>query len=331
MIAQDQPGAAGDPALPNSSLPNSVRPDPVLPDAVRRQLVFRWAPRRLVPFLQLARLDRPIGYWLLVLPCWWSSTLASLAAHRPPHLVHLALFLIGAIVMRGSGSTYNDIVDRDLDAKVERTRGRPIPSGRVSVGAARVFLVLQALVGFLVVIQFNLFTVALGIASLLIVAVYPFAKRVTSWPQLVLGFAFAWGGLVGWSAQTGALAAPAFLVYAAAIAWTIGYDTIYALQDARDDPAAGIKSTTRLFGAHVRFAIGVLYLLAVLLAEAALAAAGVAGVLLAQLGVAGFALHLGWQVVSLVPGDPVRALRLFRSNRDAGLILFAGFALAAAL
>lgn len=316
MVAQQHPGVAGESALP---------------DAVRRQLVFRWAPRRAVPFLQLARLDRPIGYWLLVLPCWWSSALASLATHRPPQVVQLALFLVGAIVMRGSGSTYNDIVDRDLDAKVERTRGRPIPSGRVGVGAARVFLVAQALVGFLVVIQFNLFTVELGIASLLIVAAYPFAKRVTSWPQLVLGFAFAWGGLVGWSAQTGALAPPALLIYAAAIAWTIGYDTIYALQDARDDPAAGIKSTARLFGTHVRLAVGLLYVAAVLLAEAALAAGGVAGAPLAQLGVAGFALHLGWQVAALAPADPARALRLFRANRDAGLILFAGFALAAAL
>ena len=300
-----------------------------LPDAVRRQIIFRLAPRRAVPYLQLARLDRPIGYWLLVLPCWWSSALASLALHRPPDVWQLLLFLVGAIVMRGSGSTYNDIVDRELDAKVERTRHRPIASGRVGVGPARLFLVGLALIGFLVVIQFNLFTILLGIGSLAIVAVYPFMKRVTSWPQLVLGLAFAWGGLVGWSAQTGALAPAAACVYAAAVLWTIGYDTIYALQDARDDPNAGIKSTARLFGRHVRVAVGLLYTGSVLLLEGALTAAGVAALPFAQAGVIGFALHLGWQLGRLDASDPVGALRLFRSNRGAGLILFAGLAVAA--
>ena len=302
---------------------------PVLPDAVRRQIVFRLAPAGAVPFLQLARLDRPIGYWLLVLPCWWSSALASLAAHRPLDVWHLAQFLVGAIVMRGSGSTYNDIVDRDLDAKVERTRHRPVASGRVSVRAARVFLVGQALVGFLVVLQFNLFTILLGIGSLAIVAVYPFMKRFTSWPQLVLGLAFAWGGLVGWSAQTDGLAASAICVYAAAVLWTIGYDTIYALQDVRDDVQAGIKSTARLFGGHVRLAVGLLYAGSVLLLEGALSTGGVGAAPIAQMGVIGFALHLGWQIGRIVSSDPALALRLFRSNRDAGLILFAGLALAA--
>ncbi len=301
----------------------------VLPDAVGRRWLFRLAPGTWHPYLQLARLDRPIGYWLLVLPCWWSSLLASLAAHRPPSMWHLALFLVGAIVMRGSGSTYNDIVDRELDARVERTRHRPIASGRVSVASARVFLVVQALVGFLVVIQFNLFTILVGVGSLAIVAIYPFMKRVTSWPQLVLGLAFAWGGLVGWTAQADTLAVPAGLVYAAAIAWTIGYDTIYALQDARDDPAAGIKSTARLFGAHVRAAVGVLYTAAVLLVEAALVVGGMAGSPLAQAGVAGFALHLAWQVRGIAADDPIGALTLFRSNRDAGLVLAAGLAMAA--
>ncbi len=306
---------------------------PALPDAVGRQLLFRLAPHRAAPYLQLARLDRPTGYWLLVLPCWWASALASLAAGRPPEWRQLLLFLVGAILMRGSGSTYNDIVDRDLDAKVERTRHRPLPSGRVGVAAARAFLVAQALLGLLVVLQFNLFTVLLGIGSLAIVAAYPFAKRVTSWPQLVLGLAFAWGGLVGWSAQSGSLRPAAGCVYAAAVLWTIGYDTIYALQDARDDPAAGIKSTARLFGPHVRLAVGLLYAGAVLLIEGALAAAGGTGApgrfALAQAGVAGFALHLGWQVATLDPADPARALHLFRSNRGAGLLLFAGLAAAA--
>ncbi len=301
---------------------------PVLPDAVRRQILFRWAPRSAIPYLQLARLDRPIGYWLLVLPCWWSSALGSLVGHRSPNGWQLLLFLIGAIAMRGAGSTYNDIVDRDLDAKVERTRSRPVASGRVSVGAARAFLVAQALVGFLVVTQFNLFTILLGIGSLAIVAVYPFAKRVTSWPQLVLGFAFAWGGLVGWAAMNGMLAAPAYFVYAAAVVWTIGYDTIYALQDARDDPAAGIRSTATFFGPYVRVAVGLLYAVAVLLMEVALSSGDVVSSPFAQAGVIGFALHLGWQIGRIDTSDPSGALQLFRSNRDAGLILFAGLILA---
>lgn len=303
--------------------------DSVLPDAVRHQLAFRLTPRGWHPFLQLARIDRPIGYWLLVLPCWWSSTLASLAAHRAPNVWHLALFLVGAIVMRGSGSTYNDIVDRHLDARVERTRHRPIPSGRVGVGVARIFFIVQALIGFLVVIQFNLFTIVLGIGSLAIVAVYPFMKRMTSWPQLVLGLAFAWGGLVGWAAAFGSLAAPAVLVYAGAVAWTIGYDTIYAIQDARDDPAAGIKSTARLFGRHLRLAVALLYAAAALSMEGALIAGGVADRIVAQAGLLAFAGHLAWQVARLRPDDPTEALRLFRSNRDAGLILFAGLTTAA--
>lgn len=300
-----------------------------LPDAIRHQLAFRLTPGGWHPFLQLARIDRPTGYWLLVLPCWWSSTLASLVEGRPPHVWHLLLFLVGAIVMRGSGSTYNDIVDRDLDAKVERTRFRPVASGRVGVPAARLFLVAQALVGFLVVLQFNLFTILLGIGSLAIVAIYPFMKRVTSWPQLVLGLAFAWGGLVGWAAVFGALAAPAGLVYAGAICWTIGYDTIYAIQDARDDPAAGIKSTARLFGRHLPAAVAVLFGLAALFIEAALVVGGVGGHILAQVGVLAFTAHLALQVTRIRMDDPGTALLLFRSNRDAGLLLFAGLALAA--
>lgn len=300
----------------------------MLPDAARRQWLLRIAPPALVPYLQLARLDRPVGYWLLVLPCWWSSALASLATRSTLDLWHLLLFLVGAIAMRGAGSTYNDIVDRDLDARVERTRHRPLPSGRVGVGAARIFLVAQALLGLLVVIQFNGFTIALGIGSLAIVAIYPFAKRFTSWPQLVLGFAFAFGGLVGWAALLGTLAPAAAAIYAAAILWTIGYDTIYAVQDARDDVAAGIRSTARLFGARLRLGVTCLYAGAAVMAEVALVAAGAAGSLWAQLGVIGFAVHLRWQVAAL-DGDPARALALFRSNRDAGLLLFAGLAFAA--
>jgi 4-hydroxybenzoate polyprenyltransferase len=305
-----------------------VAPSAPLPDAAPLWL-FRLTPPSWHPYIQLARLDRPIGWWLLVLPCWWSSALASLAAHRPPHVVHLLLFVIGAIAMRGAGSAYNDVVDRHVDRLVERTRDRPVASGRVSVLAAKVFFVALSFLGLAVAVCFNLFTILLGTGSLAIVAIYPFMKRMTSWPQLVLGCVFAWGGLVGWAAAFGSLSVPAYWTYAAAIFWTIGYDTIYAIQDARDDPAAGIKSTARLFGTHVRAAVGTLYILAVAAIEIALVSAGAGMHVLAQAGVFGFALHLAWQVRRIDPSSPARALLLFRSNRNAGLILFAGLALAA--
>jgi 4-hydroxybenzoate polyprenyltransferase len=273
----------------------------------------------------LARIDRPIGWWLLLLPCWWSAALAGLAVGRLPDLAHLLLFLVGAVAMRGAGSTYNDLVDREIDAKVERTRGRPLPSGRVSPGAAKAFLLVQCLVGLGVLLCFNRFAIGLGFASLLVVGLYPFAKRVTSWPQAVLGLAFSWGGLMGWAARFGALDWPALLIYSAAFFWTIGYDTIYALQDVKDDRRAGVKSTARLFGVRVRAAVALFYAAAVVCAEAAVWRVA-PGALLAQAGVAGFALHLAWQVRRIVPDDAARALALFRANRDAGLILFAGFA-----
>jgi len=320
----DAPGAR---AGPGSGIA-SVAP---LPDAIRARFLFRFTPAAWHPFLQLARLDRPIGWWLLVLPCLWSSALATLVAGEPPRVAHLLLFIVGAITMRGAGSTYNDIVDRHVDAKVERTRHRPIASGRVSVAAGRVFLVALSLIGLAVVSCFNRFTIIVGIGSLAIVAIYPFMKRVTSWPQLVLGFAFAWGALVGWAAIFGSLAAAPVWLYGGAILWTIGYDTIYAIQDARDDPAAGVKSTARLFGAHVRVAVGLIYAAAVVAIAIAFAVAGVASSLLAQAGLAGFALHLAWQVTRIDAADPVRALALFRANRDAGLILFAGLVLAGLL
>jgi len=300
----------------------------LLPDSVARHPALRFAPAWAVPYVQLARIDRPIGWWLLLLPCWQSSALASAVEGRGPHVLHLALFLIGAIAMRGAGSTYNDLVDREIDAKVERTRGRPLPSGRVTPTQAKLFLVLQCLAGLAVLLSFNPFAIALGCASLLIVAAYPFMKRVTSWPQAVLGLAFAWGGLMGWAAVFGALAAPAVLVYAAAIFWTIGYDTIYALQDVRDDAIAGVRSTARLFGDHVRAAVGLMYAISVALSGLAAHLCG--GSQFAYAGVAAFALHCLWQVARIDPADKDRALALFRSNRNAGLLLFAGY-LAAAL
>src|SRR3954470_17319926 len=204
------------------------------------------APGWLRPYLRLARFDRPIGSWLLLIPCWWSVGLAAVAAHEPPNVWHAVLFFVGAFAMRGAGCTWNDIVDRDLDTRVERTRSRPIPSGQVTVAAAAAFLVLQALVGLTVLLQFNRFTIYVGLASLALVAVYPFMKPITYWPQIVLGLAFSWGALMGWPAAFARLDPPALLLYAGAISWVIGYDTIYAHQDREDDALIGIKSTALL-------------------------------------------------------------------------------------
>jgi 4-hydroxybenzoate polyprenyltransferase len=303
----------------------AASPSDALPDARPQSLTLRLTPAFALPYVQLARLDRPAGWQLLLAPCWQATALASLAAHRGPNLWHLLLFLVGAIVMRGAGCTYNDILDRRLDAGVERTRGRPLPSGRARVGAAAALLVVEALIGLAVLLCFNRCSIALGVASLIIVAVYPLMKRVTSWPQAVLGLAFSWGALMGWAATYGALAPPAFLLYASAFCWTIGYDTVYALQDARDDAIIGIKSTARLFGAHARLGVGLFYAASALLAEGALAAVG-AGVV-AEIGWAAFAAHLGWQLSQVEGASAATALKLFRSNRDAGLLLFLGMAL----
>ncbi len=297
-----------------------------LPDTAPRDFFLRFSPPAAVPFVQLMRLDRPIGWWLLLLPCWWSAALAGMAAAKGPHWGHVLLFLIGAIVMRGAGSTWNDIIDRHIDAQVERTRLRPLPSGRVSVRAAKIFLAAELMIGALVLFSFNWFAIATGIASLAIVAIYPFMKRFTFWPQAVLGLAFAWGGLMGWASAFGALAWPAILIYVAAIFWTIGYDTIYAMQDQRDDAIVGVRSTARLFASNVRTGVAAFYVLAVLSAAAAIIL--VKGGLFAWMGLGAFATHLAWQVSAMRPGDPPQALMLFRSNRDAGLILFAGLTIA---
>jgi 4-hydroxybenzoate polyprenyltransferase len=281
------------------------------------------APRWARPYLRLSRLDRPIGSWLLLMPCWWSAALAAGISHHLSRLpLVVALFLVGAFVMRGAGCTWNDITDRDLDAKVERTRSRPIPAGQVSVPQALVFLVLQALIGLVVLLQFNRFAVVTGIASLAIVAVYPFMKRITWWPQVVLGLAFSWGALMGFAVILTRIDATALFLYAGSIAWVIGYDTVYAHQDAEDDALIGVKSTARLFGAHTRQALIVFYALAVVLIGVAMWLAG-AG-LPAWIGLAVFAAHLAWQIARLKIGDPALCLRIFKSNRDAGLLLFAG-------
>jgi 4-hydroxybenzoate polyprenyltransferase len=282
------------------------------------------------PYLRLSRLDRPIGSWLLLMPCWWAAALSAAIAHDIKSLpINIALFFIGAFAMRGAGCTWNDITDRDLDAKVERTRSRPIPAGQVSVTQALAFLVLQALVGLAVLLQFNRFAIATGIASLIIVAVYPFMKRITWWPQVVLGLAFSWGALMGFAATFGRLDPVAFVLYAGSIAWVIGYDTIYAHQDAEDDALIGIKSTARLFGANTRAALVFFYGLAVVLIGVALALGEARWP--AWIGLAAFAAHLVWQISRLQIGDSVLCLRLFKSNRDAGLLLFAGLVVDAVL
>ena len=292
--------------------------------------VDSFAPAWSRPYLRLARLDRPIGSWLLLLPCWWSSALATVAAQqRLPNFWHIVLFFVGAFAMRGAGCTWNDIVDRDLDSAVERTRSRPIPSGQVSVTQAALFLVAQSLVGFLVLIAFNGFTVALGVASLAIVAVYPFMKRITYWPQIVLGLAFSWGALMGWAATFGRLGVPALLLYAGSISWVIGYDTVYAHQDREDDALIGIKSTALLFGPRTKPMLALFYTIAVILIGAAGFTAG--GGIVFGIGLFLFALHLSWQIVRLDIADPDNCLAVFKSDRDAGLILFAGLMLDAAL
>jgi 4-hydroxybenzoate polyprenyltransferase len=288
--------------------------------------VDRSAPAWAQPYLRLARIDRPIGWWLLLLPCWWSAAIAALANRAPwPDPKLIVLFLIGAIVMRGAGSTWNDILDRRIDAQVERTKSRPIPSGQVSAKAAFVFAIALSLIGLLVLLQLNRFAIITGAVSLLIVAVYPLAKRVTSMPQFVLGLAFSWGALMGWAAVFGALDWRPLMLYAGTICWVIGYDTIYAHQDRRDDAIIGVKSSARLFGERTRLALVILYSGTIVLAGIATLYSG--GGIFSLIGLVAFAAHLAWQVITLDANNPAYCLKLFRANRDAGLLFFAGLAL----
>jgi 4-hydroxybenzoate polyprenyltransferase len=282
------------------------------------------------PYLRLSRFDRPIGSWLLLMPCWWSAALAAGVARDVSQLpLVIVLFFIGAFVMRGAGCAWNDITDRDLDAKVERTRSRPLPAGQINVAQAFAFLVLLALIGLAVLLQFNRFAILTGIASLVIVAIYPFMKRVTWWPQVVLGLAFSWGALMGFAVTLERIDLTALTLYAGSIAWVIGYDTIYAHQDAEDDALIGVKSTARLFGARTHRALAVFYSLAVILIGAALALAGARWP--AWIGLVAFAAHLVWQIRRLDIADGALCLRIFKSNRDAGLLLFAGLLVDAAM
>ena len=292
--------------------------------------LLTWVPPRWRDYGLLARLDRPIGTWLLLIPCWWGMALGAhdVAGWSIGALLGLAaLFGIGAVAMRAAGCTINDLADRDFDRMVERTRNRPLAAGRLSVTQALVFLAVLLAIGLLVLAAMPAAARWIAVAAMPLVIAYPFMKRITSWPQAVLGLAFAWGGLMGWAAIFGSLALPALLVYAAAIFWTIGYDTIYALQDIRDDAIAGVRSTARLFGEHVRGAVGLMYAVATMLSALAVHLAGVSP--LAYAGVVAFAAHCAWQVLRIDPDDKDRALKLFRANRDAGLLLFAGYLAAA--
>ncbi len=285
--------------------------------------IDRLAPAVARPYLRLARSDKPIGGWLLMWPCFWSAGLAAEAkGSQLPDLWHLVLFLVGAHVMRGAGCAWNDFLDRDIDGKVERTRSRPLPSGQISAKAALVFMVALALVGLAILLQFNSFARVLGVLSLLPVAIYPLMKRITHWPQAVLGLAFGWGALMGWAAVFGSLALPPLLLYAASIAWIIGYDTIYAHQDREDDALIGVKSTALRFGASTPYWLAGFYGAFWLLLLAAGLSAGAGWLLIVALLV--LAAQLSWQIISLDVKDAGNCLARFRSNHQAGALVFAG-------
>ena len=289
-------------------------------DARSDNWVDRFAPDWLKPYARLARWDRPIGFWLLFWPCTWGLGLAAIATpERGFDFPAALLMLIGAVLMRGAGCTFNDIVDRDIDDKVARTRSRPIPSGQVTARDALYFMIAQALLASAVLFQFNRFTVWAAVASLVLVAIYPFMKRITWWPQAFLGLAFSYGALVGWSAQTGGLGWSPVVLYLGTILWVIGYDTIYALQDIEDDALIGVKSTARLFGQHARLIVGVLYAAAYLLWLAAAIAVG-AGIVFAALSLVAAGL-LAWQVwtVDAAVADSPRSR--FYSNHYVGMAL----------
>ncbi len=275
------------------------------------------------PYLRLARLDRPIGTWLLLFPCWWSLALAR------PGLRDLCwlgvLFAFGAIVMRGAGCTINDIIDRDLDAQVERTRNRPLPSGEIGVPQALAFMTVLLLIGLLVLLQLKPFAIGLGVASLALVFFYPLMKRITWWPQAFLGLTFNWGALLGWAAVTGGLAAPALWLYAAGITWTLGYDTIYAHQDKEDDARIGVKSTALRLGDRSRPWIAGFYTVAILGLGMAQFTAGLNPLFL--VGLAAAALQLAWQLRHWAPDAPADCLLRFRSNRWFGWLVLAGIVL----
>ncbi|MEM9011943.1 MAG: 4-hydroxybenzoate octaprenyltransferase [Pseudomonadota bacterium] len=322
-------------ATPEPSEGRGRRPDVRVADATKLNWVDRFCPRWSRPYLRLSRADRPAGTWLLLLPCWWGLALANAADPAAPTRGDLWIAVgcgIGAFLMRGAGCTWNDLTDHDFDGQVARTRSRPLPAGQVSRRQAAAWMVLQALLAFAILLTFPLPAILLGILSLLPVAIYPFMKRVTWWPQIFLGIAFNWGALLAWAAYTGSLGWAPVCLYLAGICWTLFYDTIYAHQDKEDDALIGVRSTARLFAERTSRWLFVFQIAAILLATAAVILALAGGpplrLVLALAAVWGFGWHLTWQLMRLDIDDPDRCLALFRSNRDAGLILAAGFALA---
>jgi len=313
------------PRLSDNSAPalGSGRPGDAVPSGWVEEM-----PPGLQPYLRLMRLDRPIGIWLLYWPCVFGLILGAAAEGRMlPRLPFLLLMGVGAIVMRGAGCTFNDIVDRDFDAKVARTRDRPIPSGAVSVKQAVLFAVGLSLLGLLILLAFNRITILIGASSLLLVVVYPFMKRITWWPQAWLGLTFNWGALVGYAAESAQLDVAALLLYAGCFFWTLGYDTIYAHQDKEDDALIGVKSSALRLGRQTRPFLYIFYVLACLFILAAGLLAGL-GVVFA-IGLCGAGAHLVWQVRTLDIDRPLRCLRLFRANRDTGALIAAAMLLGA--
>jgi 4-hydroxybenzoate polyprenyltransferase len=286
----------------------------ITPDSEHRGLIAM-VPDWLRPYALLARFDRPIGWWLLYWPCAWGVLLAGGVPHQWQLLLWL---LLGSIAMRGAGCVYNDIADRDLDAQVERTRSRPLASGAVSLKSAWLWLVALALVGLVVLLKFNFNAQLLALESLLLVAAYPFMKRITWWPQAWLGLVFSWGALVGWIAMAEHAAPAMFLLYGGSIFWVIGYDTIYALQDREDDALIGVRSSARRLGKKVRQGVGLFYGLALILWGGAFWSLRPQA--LALIALLPVALHFGWQVLTLKPDDGADSLAKFRSNRFAGLL-----------
>ena len=290
----------------------------LVPDSERTGLIGA-LPRRLRPYASLMRVDRPIGTWLLYWPCAWSVALAGVRGQW----ALFAWFLLGAFAMRSAGCVYNDIVDRDLDRQVERTRLRPLASGRVSVRNAWTLAAGLSLIGLVVLLQLPRVAQGVALISIFPVAAYPFMKRITWWPQAWLGLVFSWGALVGWPAVTGEFAMPALLLWLGSIFWVIGYDTLYAIQDIEDDELVGVKSSARALGDRAQLGVGICY--AVALAGWAAAIWSVRPDWVALLALLPAAAHLSMQVAKADPADGPGALALFRSNRFTGLLLFLGF------
>ena len=314
--------------------PETPVPEGQVADAYHRNWVDRFAPAWSRPYLRLSRADRPIGTWLLYIPCLWGLALAVAVDGFRGFDLWIAIGCgIGAFVMRGAGCTWNDITDRKIDFKVERTRSRPLPSGQVSVRQALAWMAVQSSIGLVILLSFNLATILIGVMSLVPVLIYPFAKRFTWWPQAFLGVAFNWGALVGWTAHRGALEIPAVLLFLTGLVWTLFYDTIYAHQDREDDALIGVKSTARLFGDQTHrwlrwFMMGVVLLSTAAIILALVDQTGMLALVVALGGPWALGWHLTWQMRTLDIDDPDNCMHLFRSNRDAGLILVLFFAAA---